>query len=849
MKGDLMDTQTRDARSFFAAICWVAFLTAGSLGCKGDPGINGTDGLARAAADTGTIGGLVTITGTTTPAVGVQVVANPGNLSTASDNDGRYTLRVPIGTYTMTFGAGMNNDGFDPTTVQNIVVTGGGTPTCNASVVRSNPISLTFNPVVQAGFGRTVRLAVTVTGVPSVATPSYAWTQTSGPPVTLTGANTASPTFVTRKVGDIIAARLTNLVVPVRKGSMGIATQHETELSYTFRATVTAGGFVKSNTTTITSAAVNAGAHVSPLGVNIVLGSPAQSRYVWAITTAPSGSTATLDFPNDQFATFVPDREGAYAVTESGGSRVWTKTFVIGSYRGPATCLICHNAGFIRGPEQVARWNNSKHKSLFRLGITGVASDHYSGSCITCHTTGDFMSGTIKGSFGDVATQLNWRFPTTLTPANWTNLPPALQDLGSISCESCHGPGSQHAANPNRISISMASSTCNQCHQAVGHHDRGFLVSQGGHHNLQLTLDEATVEARQETAAHCGRCHSGQGYKEYLSQLSQGNTGPLVKPDSYTGTTLEWLTDLGLTAANVDNPGCATCHEPHDASLRLEGSTPVLPSGFAVAQAGKGALCMTCHNTRNGLHDATHPPTSTSAPHTPSQTDVFAGKNAYFVSTDFALSRHAAAQDTCATCHVTILPTGLSILPPNYQIPGTNHTFKVNSTICRSCHSPNVTGEALQAEVADGLAQIVRSAGRVLMDTYMRPYVNPGFQVTAYDQASDRYSNAAVTITALPDTSSSVSFALEIHGQESACLTLPAAIEVTWTGDPGPSLITDLCFQINSLKLNGTQIIPNDSVLTKSLWNYYLLKGDGSLGIHNPTFVYQILTNTQAALN
>ncbi len=258
---------------------------------------------------------------------------------------------------------------------------------------------------------------------------------------------------------------------------------------------------------------------------------------------------------------------------------------------------------------------------------------------------------------------------------------------------------------------------------------------------------------------------------------------------------------------------------------------------------------MTCHNTRNGLHDATHPPTSTSAPHTPSQTDVFAGKNAYFVSTDFALSRHAAAQDTCATCHVTILPTGLSILPPNYQIPGTNHTFKVNSTICRSCHSPNVTGEAVQAEVADGLAQIVRSAGRVLMDTYMRPYVNPGFQVTAYDQASDRYSNAAVTITALPDTSNSVSFALEIHGQESACLTLPAAIEVTWTGDPGPSLITDLCFQINSLKLNGTQIIPNDSVLTKSLWNYYLLKGDGSLGIHNPTFVYQILTNTQAALN
>ena len=61
-------------------------------------------------------------------------------------------------------------------------------------------------------------------------------------------------------------------------------------------------------------------------------------------------------------------------------------------------------------------------------------------------------------------------------------------------------------------------------------------------------------------------------------------------------------------------------------------------------------------------------------------------------------------------------------------------------------------------------------------------------------------------------------------------------------------MITNLCFQLNSVKVNGSQIIPNDSNLVKALWNWYLVKSDGSLGIHNPTFVFQILANTQAQL-
>src|ERR1700687_4262803 len=315
-----MAKRTRSMCHLFATICWSLLIAAGSIGCKGNPGAAGSDGtLAR---DQGTITGLLTISGTTTPAVAAKVVANPGNFATVSGNDGSYSLQLTVGVYALTFGAGVNVDGFDPVTVPNVAVVGGGSTTWNASIVQSNPLIVTPNaPLLQVGFGKTVTLGVSVAGAPPGATPAFTWTQTSGPPVAINGASSTAPTFVTRKLGDVIGAHLTNVAVPVRKGAVAIATQHESELSYGFKVTVTAGRFVKSATTLVNSVAVTAGAHAVPLGVNIVLGSPAQSGYQWNIASVPTGSTATLDFSRDQFASLVPDKEGIYTVSESGAGR------------------------------------------------------------------------------------------------------------------------------------------------------------------------------------------------------------------------------------------------------------------------------------------------------------------------------------------------------------------------------------------------------------------------------------------------------------------------------------------------------------------------------------------------
>jgi hypothetical protein len=40
---------------------------------------------------------------------------------------------------------------------------------------------------------------------------------------------------------------------------------------------------------------------------------------------------------------------------------------------------------------------------------------------------------------------------------------------------------------------------------------------------------------------------------------------------------------------------------------------------------------------------------------------------------------------------------------------------------------------------------------------------------------------------------------------------------------------------------------PND-VLKKASWNWTMIERDGSRGIHNPTLIQQVLTNTIAAL-
>jgi predicted CXXCH cytochrome family protein len=65
---------------------------------------------------------------------------------------------------------------------------------------------------------------------------------------------------------------------------------------------------------------------------------------------------------------------------------------------------------------------------------------------------------------------------------------------------------------------------------------------------------------------------------------------------------------------NIQPQTCVSCHDPHatavdpatggdEHQLRFWDSTPLLPGGFAGVGMGAGAVCITCHNSRNGAYN------------------------------------------------------------------------------------------------------------------------------------------------------------------------------------------------------------------------------------------------------
>src|SRR3972149_11000031 len=121
---------------------------------------------------------------------------------------------------------------------------------------------------------------------------------------------------------------------------------------------------------------------------------------------------------------------------------------------------------------------------------------------------------------------------------------------------------------------------------ARGRADKRQQWASSKHANRELAREEATVEKRGETAAHCGRCHSEQGFLAWLPQLEKGNTGLITKPDG-SPADVPYLAGLGLTRFSVRPVTCAACHKS-DLSIRVTARTPVLPAGFRALGVGAG---------------------------------------------------------------------------------------------------------------------------------------------------------------------------------------------------------------------------------------------------------------------
>jgi hypothetical protein len=336
-------------------------------------------------------------------------------------------------------------------------------------------------------------------------------------------------------------------------------------------------------------------------------------------------------------------------VTTTTGTTKLAQTFFVATYVGIATCSKCHSGGLAQNMAQ--SWSKTLHATLFKDGVNGVASDHYSSSCIACHTVGyDTTPGAVNGGF---------------------------KNLANIQCENCHGPGSLHAAtggSPMTISKPMGSADCAQCHDAPTHHIKNGEWNNSHHAVVSRDPSGAGREG-------CVGCHTGQGFLDKLA-------GKAV-PDTTFGA---------IT--------CQACHEPHGQTqpstaahlVRTENVT--FADGTKVTDAGAGMLCMNCHQARvnASVYAATTAGSSRFGPHHGPQGDMLEGINGFTYGQMIPSSAHAfVVEDTCVACHMqTVAETA-----PGFSTVG-GHTFKPSVTdaqgntielvgACQKCHGPNLT--------------------------------------------------------------------------------------------------------------------------------------------------------------
>jgi predicted CXXCH cytochrome family protein len=291
------------------------------------------------------------------------------------------------------------------------------------------------------------------------------------------------------------------------------------------------------------------------------------------------------------------------------------------SQPGQTQCGNCH-------AEPQAEWEETAHAGAWG-GLQ--SSGHAASYCEGCHTVGSLGNGVTDANVGWAATQ-----------------DPRFHD---VQCESCHGPGLDHVANPAATqplasfeAAVDAKNGCGECHE-------------GSHHPfVEQWAESAHGEGPHVEYAggrsSCAPCHEGQAA---LAQTFGVDTEYLEKGDGQ----LRSIT-------------CVVCHDPHgsayDGQLRASIDVP-----------DESNLCMRCH-TRRGE------PWSSHGPHA-AQGLLILGQDVGYIPEGFDRdigdfpNPHGPRTNKglCATCHVQELT--VTDASGNFLLESVGHSFEATSCL------------------------------------------------------------------------------------------------------------------------------------------------------------------------
>ncbi|MCX6171005.1 MAG: multiheme c-type cytochrome [Ignavibacteriales bacterium] len=375
----------------------------------------------------------------------------------------------------------------------------------------------------------------------------------------------------------------------------------------------------------------------------------------WTLTRIAPGSKSAIgavkDLKNDstQVITFTPDKQGIYEITFTDGAYTGSVTINAAKYVGvyntvingvdtKLQCKTCHS-------DKVADWEGTNHATMFTRAMNGTPglsgpADHYSASCISCHTTGyDANPTAINDGFDDQT----FTFPTVLGAGGYDKVVaafPAAAQRANIQCETCHGPASGHLGDTSdsRMVATFDAAVCAYCHDSGTHHIFPEQFN-GSYHAIAVNESGPGREA-------CVQCHTGKGFAQYADGVP--TTDPYFDA-SYTPIT------------------CAACHDPHSSKnefqlrkvdayiLTANATTPTSPIKKTVAEAGMGTMCLNCHISRTEATQALASSiTSRFGPHHGPQGDILLSNNMLELGgVKLGVSNHKGATvDACVRCHM-----------------------------------------------------------------------------------------------------------------------------------------------------------------------------------------------------
>ncbi|MDH4262828.1 MAG: hypothetical protein OEV78_07285 [Spirochaetia bacterium] len=368
----------------------------------------------------------------------------------------------------------------------------------------------------------------------------------------------------------------------------------------------------------------------------------------------------------------------------------------------------------------------------------------------------------------------------------------------------------------------------------------------------------------------CQICHTKEGFLKKIN----GDYG-----------TVNWTSSsafsVAINADSIKNPTkltCFTCHAPHergDFTLTVDPTTPVTTQSGMVYNKAKGSLCANCHQVRlsgyssvnalvigNVSAGITKSSLTRFGPHHGPQTDINLGTGGAEYGTKYSATgytNHAHSIDTnanCVNCHMADDFANLSE-PARYALSPAvgghsmavvgivhgNPTANIAGCTYTGCHDGGAFGSVAAATFTTGTQYLAKG----------KAYVNKtGGSTTAAVYYAKI--NGLLKLLANPDTSCSGLLATAYDN------LIPITTEtITWTLMPDGSYADTTKINFNSCaptafsaNIAADASVTNNTTLLASpagrvamaIWNFQLVREDKSMGLHNPTYILELLYDT-----